>query len=76
MFDVILDSGEQMSVFKNISVHFQTIFYTHLKKLARTGGDTKIKKITPLYQNYFFFRLKYDTLIICNLQLIKNNGNT
>ena len=42
MFDVIFDAGEQISVFRSISVHFQTIFYTNLKNVALSEGDTKI----------------------------------
>ena len=54
MFDVILDSGEQMSVFRSISLHSKTIFHINFQNLALSGGDTKIKKITPLCRKFLF----------------------
>ena len=76
MFDDILDSGQQLSVFGGISVHFKTIFHINFKILPLSGGDTKTTKITPICPKFLF---KFDWwffFIICNLQLIKNNQKT
>ena len=54
MFDDILDSGQQLSVFSGISVHFKTIFPINLNNLAISGGDTKTTKITPMRRQFLF----------------------
>ena len=76
MFDVILGSGEQKSIFISIFVHFKTIFHTNLKNMALSeGGTLRLRKDLP-YAKIFFLCLTDDILIKCNLQLIKNNRNT
>ena len=54
IFDVILGSGEQKSIFRSIFVHFKTIFHTNLKKMALSGGDTKVQKTPPMCRNFLF----------------------
>ena len=49
MFDIILDSGEEMPVFRSISVNFLINFIIISKSWPDQGGH-KMAKIAPLGQ--------------------------
>ena len=75
MFDGILGSGRQNSIFRIIFVHFNIIFHSNLTNLALSGATQKLKKSLPCAEN-FFASLTDDIFIICNLKVSKNNRNT
>ena len=75
MFDGILGSGRQNSIFRIIFVHFNIIFHSNLTNLALSGATQKLQKSLPCAEN-FFASLTDDIFIICNLKVSKNNRNT
>ena len=49
IFDGILGSGEQKSIYRSICLHFKTIFHTNL-----FFKNAKINKIPPMCRKFLF----------------------
>ena len=75
MFDVILGSGDQKSIFRSTVYILRKYFWLISKNLPHQGGTQRLIKSFPCAEN-IFFSLTDDIFVICYLKVTKNNKNT